>query len=101
VLKHYWAGLDEATREALGATVPIFLEHYLVTDRLTAPAVAMLRSAGIEADAAERTARDTFTPIVRSEHRMGRNIMRLLDQSGLLAHPPTREALVRAEWIAA
>jgi rubrerythrin len=101
VLKHYWAGLDEAAREALGAIVPIFLEHYLVTDIQTAPSVTMLRAAGVEAAAAERTVRDTLRPTVRSEHRMARNVMRLLDQSGLLAHPPTREALVRAEWIAA
>ncbi len=101
VLKHYWAGLDEAVREALGAIVPVFLEHYLPTDIPSAPAVTMLQAAGVEAGAAECTVRDCFKPIARSEHRMARNVMRLLDQSGLLAHPPTREALTRAEWIAA
>lgn len=100
VLKHYWAGLDEGEREAIGPIVPTFLEYFLGRDIWSAPAVAMLQAAGLEGSIAERTVRESVTPMPRSEWGMARNVMRLLERSGLLDHPPTREALARAKWIA-
>jgi hypothetical protein len=101
VLKHYWSRLDDGEREAVGAIVPIFLEHFLGTDVWSAPAVAMLRAAGVETAAAERTVRESVPRMPRSEWAMARNVMRLLERGGLLDHPATRDALVRAQWIAA
>lgn len=102
VLTHYRAGLDDAGREALGALVPRFLERFLYQDVWGEWAGAVLRASGVDAAAVERTV-DALRAMKfpRTEHGMARNVLRLLDRSGLLTHPPTLAALTREGWLAA
>jgi hypothetical protein len=102
LLKHYWAGLDDERREALGALVPAFLERFLYQDVWSGWTGAVLAGAGMDAVTAERMVGERRSKsFPRTEHPMARNVMRLLDHSGLLAHAPTRAALTREGWIVA
>lgn len=39
-------------------------------------------------------------PVRRADFPMIRNVLGLLERSGVLDHPPTREALARHGWVA-
>lgn len=101
VLKHYWAGLDDAERDTVGLIVPAFVQEFLDTKVWGDTSMALLRATGLDASAAEQAFRDAFRPMPRCEFGHVRNVMRVLERSGILAHAPTREALADAKWIAA
>ncbi|MRV75668.1 aminobenzoate oxygenase [Duganella sp. FT92W] len=94
LVKIYWSNIDEATRLAIGAALPYFLQQYLTNDiqaefdRRLVMAIAM----------PESSRRDVMADMVSSypitkQHPMMVNIFNFFKASGLLDHGPTRRSL--------
>lgn len=100
LLAHYWAGLDEPTREAVGAHVPGFMTRFLEGRDWVADSRALLGAAGAGAAIVDAVMGQFATmPYRRSDHPMARNAVRFLERTGLLAQPSIHAALHREGWI--
>jgi hypothetical protein len=100
LLRHYWEGLGSEARDMLGRAVPAFLDEYLKPPGGEGGAGAMLRAAGLTGEQADAALGGLLArPFALADHPLVRNIVRVLERSGLLAHEPIREALTQRGWI--
>ena len=106
LLRHLWQGLAEADRAAIGRLVPVFLDAFLdATMRsFRGSTVALLGVLGFDGQAAQKIYEESLAMAYGTEipakHKMIslRNLMNLVEVSGVLQHEPTRRAMADRGW---
>lgn len=107
LFRHVWDGLDEDRRTALGRLVPHYLDSFLTAGRYEASQADLLRYIGFDGEAATRIAREAIAAVYGTERpakssvKFMRNALHLVEVSGILEHPPTRQTLIESGWVAA
>lgn len=91
---HYWRSIDEEARVRIGATLPLFIDTYLVNDLQCEFDQRLVRSIGAPPDVVERISADLVNRFpITAKHPMIGNIRTFLERSQILDHEPTRRAL--------
>ena len=105
LFRHLWESLDEASRNELGRLVPIYLDHFLGGTGYEASQRDQLEYAGFDRDTAGRVVQEALLAAFGSERprksklKFMRNALNLVEVSGILEHPPTRQTLVESGWV--
>ena len=105
LFRHVWDGLDEARRTALGRLVPHYLDSLLTAGGYEASQADLLRYIGFDGETATRIAREAIAAVYGTERpakstmKFMRNALHLVEVSGILKHPPTRQTLVESGWV--
>lgn len=100
LLKHYWALLEEADRDALGEPLVPFIKAYLSTNTEEAFARLLLQDIGFSREEGARIVADVYGGYeLGAWHPMLLSINDLLTGSGVLAHPSIQQGFADANWI--
>lgn len=105
LFRHIWDGLNEERRTALGQLVPHYLDSFLTAGSYEASQAKLLSYIGFDDETATRIAREAIAAVYGTERpakstiKFMRNALHLLEVSGILEHPPTRQTLIDSGWV--
>jgi hypothetical protein len=107
LMAHMWNDLDPEARALLGRSLPGFFDAFLGdTDQHLQDAVDLLAFLGFEQEEARVIADEAFDaaygPInpIKARRKHALHCLELVDSSGMLGDPPTRDALRESGWLA-
>jgi len=104
LFRHIWIMLPEEQRVALGRLIPIFLDGFLGGNNFEASQIATLEYVGYDSVTSKRIAREAisgaFGTQMPRKNRLTfmKNILNLVDVSGILEHAPTRRLMIDSGW---
>jgi hypothetical protein len=98
LMKAHWARLPEATKTAIGAMLPNYLDDYLAGDEERRFDRKLLAALGMTKSEIEQVIADTHGEVMQKMNdyitKTKANLVRLLERGGVLDHPFTRAAFI-------
>jgi len=101
LLGYLWQAFDPEIRKRFAATIPVYIEEFLILSQQGAAAQRRhdLGQIGLSPEAVDRViARAEATPFEKSDHPMWHNMRKALRLSGLLEDADLLTALDAADW---
>jgi len=108
LFRYLWHSLDEDQRRALGQLIPCFLDGFLDGNSFEKSEIDLLEAIGFDHHSATRIAKEAIAASFSGQSFKGksnikfmRNVLNLVDVSGILEHAPTRQVMTDCGWVEA